>query len=68
MTTTMARPVDGAPVPSPFETTITLPVVCSWCKKQIGTKDGFAPSLAGTVTHGICPECLPTLRASYGLK
>jgi len=48
--------------------TIALPVVCSTCKKSMGTKDGFASSLAGSVTHGVCPACLPQLRASLGLR
>ena len=35
-------------------TTVSLPVVCSECKADMGTKPGFPASLAGAVSHGVC--------------
>lgn len=34
-------------------------VVCIRCKKEYGQKD---PKENGSVTHGICPECLKEIR------
>jgi len=31
-----------------------LTVVCAWCGKHLGVKDGKGES---GVSHGICPEC-----------
>ena len=33
-----------------------MQIVCAWCKKVMGTKQG-----KGT-THGICPQCLAKLK------
>jgi hypothetical protein len=33
--------------------TTILVIVCAWCKKKMGTKDG--QGISG-VTHSICPE------------
>jgi len=33
-----------------------MQIVCAWCKKVMGTKQG-----TGT-THGICPDCLAKLQ------
>jgi hypothetical protein len=48
------------------QATVTLQVVCSECKASMGSKPGFPSSLAGKVTHGVCPACLPGLRARQG--
>lgn len=32
-----------------------IKIVCAWCGKDMGTKDG--KGVEG-ITHGICPECL----------
>jgi len=32
----------------------TLTIVCAWCNKDMGEKDG--QGVSGT-THGICPDC-----------
>jgi len=42
--------------------TVELPVVCIRCKEKIGMKAGFPVHLTGTVTHGLCPTCLPAYR------
>lgn len=34
--------------------TFTVDVICSWCQKPMGTKDGFTEPKP---THGICQEC-----------
>jgi len=31
-----------------------LKVICAWCNKDMGTKDGQGVS---GISHGICPEC-----------
>jgi DNA-directed RNA polymerase subunit RPC12/RpoP len=31
-----------------------LKIVCAWCGRELGTKDGLG--IEGT-THSICPEC-----------
>ena len=35
-----------------------MKIVCAWCKRVIGEKQG-----GKGVTHGICPECLAKLQA-----
>lgn len=37
-----------------------MTVICAWCDKQMGTKDG--PDI---VTHGICQECLDKVLAEH---
>ena len=37
-------------------------MVCSYCKKEMGTKEG-----GDGVSHGICETCYPDVRASFGL-
>lgn len=32
-----------------------MQIVCAWCKRVLGEKQGEG------VTHGICPECLAKL-------
>lgn len=32
----------------------TLIIVCAWCGKYLGEKDGDGQT---GITHGICPEC-----------
>jgi hypothetical protein len=35
-----------------------LKIICSWCKKFMGTKKCERLSLEGLdITHSICPEC-----------
>lgn len=29
-------------------------VVCAWCKKELGEKEGLKE---GEISHGICPDC-----------
>ena len=36
-------------------------ILCGWCKKFMGEKDGPAD----WVTHGICPECRAAEEASW---
>ena len=36
-------------------------ILCGWCKKFMGEKDGPAD----WVTHGICPECRAAVEASW---
>ena len=31
-----------------------MTVVCAWCSRVLGTK----PGPAGSVTHGICTDCI----------
>ncbi|RPH52292.1 MAG: hypothetical protein EHM85_03330 [Desulfobacteraceae bacterium] len=31
-----------------------IEIVCAWCRRDIGTKEGEALC---SVSHGICPEC-----------
>jgi hypothetical protein len=40
-----------------------LRVVCSWCKRALVEGDPGAPT-----SHGICPDCAPAVRRSFGLK
>jgi hypothetical protein len=40
----------------PEKKTYTGKVICSYCKKDMGEKEGF--DREGAISHGICPECL----------
>ena len=48
------------------QATVALQVVCSECQASMGSKPGFPAHLAGKVTHGVCPTCLPGLRDRLG--
>ena len=37
----------------------TLTVICAWCGKDLGTKDGKGTT---GITHGICKECAEKLK------
>ena len=34
-------------------------VLCAWCGKELGWKDGLAPRES---SHGICPACLEAIK------
>lgn len=34
-----------------------MPVVCSWCRRDMPAKVWPSPVLPGQVSHGICPAC-----------
>ena len=36
-----------------------IQIVCAWCGKPMGTKEGEALC---SVSHGICPECAQKVR------
>ncbi len=42
-----------------------LTVVCAWCSKPMGAKDGQGVS---GVSHSICPECLAKAMAESELR
>ena len=46
-----------------YKLSTELTVVCAWCGKVIGEKNGNGQS--GT-THGICPECSVAVSAEQG--
>ena len=31
-----------------------IQIVCAWCKKPMGTKEGYGVT---GISHSICPEC-----------
>lgn len=36
-----------------------IKIVCSWCKKNLGEKDGEGET---GISHGMCPECLKKMK------
>lgn len=40
-------------------------VVCSWCKRDMGSKDGLKE---GEVSHGICSDCREKYFPKIGKK
>jgi len=42
---------------SEYERTHTMPVVCAWCKKSMGSKPCL-PDMAGKPSHGCCDDCV----------
>ncbi len=41
----------------------TILVVCAWCNKPVGRKQGHGVS---GVSHTICPNCLPSVLEDFG--
>lgn len=44
---------------------MSIKVICAWCNKDMGTKEGEVPFLGlscPSVSHGICPECAQKVR------
>ena len=39
---------------------MSIRVVCAWCRRDMGLKEGDAPY---PISHGICPECAEKVRA-----
>jgi len=44
----------------------TITVVCAWCGKPLGTKDGDGQT--GVSSHGICSECKETVSKEKDTK
>lgn len=45
-----------------------MDVVCAWCKEWLGFQE-CQPQNAGTISHGICPDCrVNVLEASCGTR
>ncbi len=36
----------------------TITVICAWCGRHLGIKDGDGQT---GISHGICPECKATV-------
>lgn len=36
---------------------MTCKIQCAWCKKDLGTKDGFGEDMEGKTTHSCCESC-----------
>jgi hypothetical protein len=41
-----------------------IQIVCAWCKKDMGTKEGET----NDVSHSICPSCYKKVVAEEGLE
>ncbi len=41
----------------------TILVVCAWCNKPVGRKQGHGVT---GVSHTICPDCLPGVLEDFG--
>ena len=39
---------------------------CMYCHADFGTKP-CVPEMAGKVSHGVCPACVPTLERDFGV-
>lgn len=39
---------------------MSIRVICSWCNRDLGEKEGDAPH---PISHGICPDCERKVRA-----
>lgn len=50
----MTLPEQPAQV-EPEKKTYTAKIVCMYCGKDMGEKEGFEEE--GMISHGICPEC-----------
>jgi hypothetical protein len=53
------------PLPKQENKTYKALIVCAYCGKIIGEKDGFEQE--GLISHGICEECLAKLRMELAL-
>lgn len=42
-----------------------MPVVCSWCKRDLPAKAWPTPVLPGQISHGICPKCADDMRSQF---
>jgi len=45
-------------------TTLVITVVCGWCRPVRVGSSWRAVVAVGLASHGICPDCAATLRAS----
>ena len=39
---------------------MSIQIICAWCHRDMGIKEGEAPC---PISHGICPDCERKVRA-----
>ncbi|MDO8575059.1 MAG: hypothetical protein Q7R61_02175 [bacterium] len=59
------KPAQEKPLESQQEKSLKSKVVCAWCKKEMGEKEGIE---GGKTSHGICPDCKAKVLSDYLTK